>query len=122
MRTWGPNGGEVSRWNFGIGAEVDDASFPADAYAVRGYRGIAWYVIGWEVEPDEDTEWSGIENRTGRVVCVMVGDDRRKAFDPKDVAPLDRRDYCGVCGQIGCAHDGLDRDDEDGDDEDGGDA
>src|SRR5689334_6422415 len=62
--------------------ETDDETFSADAYTVDHYDGIAWRVYGWETAPDEDTEWSGIEERTGRVVCVMVGDDRRFSFDP----------------------------------------
>jgi len=89
--------------------ETDDKAFPANAYRVERYDGIAWYVRGWETEPDEDTEWSGFENRTGRVVCTMIGDDRHFAFDPSEVTPLERAEYCGVCGQIGCSHDGLDR-------------
>lgn len=89
--------------------ESDDKAFPADAYTVRGYSGIAWYVYGWETEPDCDTEWSGYEMRTGRIVAVMVGDDRRFTFDLDEIAPLPRTAYCGVCGQIGCSHDGLDR-------------
>lgn len=84
--------------------ETDEQAFPADAYTVRQYPGVAWHVYGWETVPDEDTEWSGIENRTGRVVAVMVGDDRRFSLDPSDVEPLDREQYCGSCGQIGCAH------------------
>lgn len=99
---------------FRIEFESDDTAFPADAYAVRGYEGIACYVMGWEVEPDEDTEWSGYMARTGRVVCIMVGDDGRFAVDQDDVRPLARREYCGECGQVGCGHDGLDRDEEDG--------
>jgi hypothetical protein len=90
--------------------EKDDEAFPADAYRVRGSAAVAWYVLGWETEPDEDAEWSGYEVRTGRVVCVMVGDDWRFSIDPDDLTPLPREDYCGSCGQIGCAHDGLDRD------------
>lgn len=89
--------------------EQDDEAFPADAYTARGYNGVAWYALGWETEPDEDTEWSGFEQRTGRVVAVMVGDDRRFTFDPDDLKPLAREDYCGVCGQVGCSHDGLSR-------------
>jgi hypothetical protein len=89
--------------------ETDDAAFPADAYRVDRWDGIAWYVYGWETEPDEDTEWSGYERRTGRVVAVMVGDDRRFSFDPSEVHPLEREAYCAICGQIGCGHDGLDR-------------
>jgi hypothetical protein len=82
--------------------EVDDKAFPADAYSVSRYDGVAWHVYGWETEPTEDTEWSGYEERTGKVVCVMVGDDRRFTFDPDDLTPLDEDDYCRGCGQIGC--------------------
>ena len=89
--------------------ETDDQTFSADAYTVSGYRGIAWYVMGWETAPDEDTEWSGVEERTGQVVAVMVGDDRRFTFSPEDVTPVAREAYCGGCGQIGCGHDGLER-------------
>src|SRR5262245_46079062 len=89
--------------------EIDETSFPADAYRVRGDNGVAWRVLGWETQPDEDTEWSGYETRTGRVVCVMVGDDRRFTFDPEDIEPLDDLAYCASCGQIGCAHDGRER-------------
>ena len=89
---------------------VEDApEFSADAYTVSGYRGIAWHVLGWETEPDQDTEWTGIEERTGRVVAIMVGDDRRFTFGPEELAPIDREAYCGSCGQVGCGHDGLDR-------------
>lgn len=89
--------------------ESDDESFPAEAYRVRQYPGVGFYVLGWETEPDEDTEWSGMENRTGNVLAVMIGDDRRHSFEPDDIEPLPREDYCGQCGQIGCTHDGLDR-------------
>jgi hypothetical protein len=89
--------------------ETDDKAFPADAYTVQGYRGIAFAVLGWETEPDEDTEWSGIETRTGQVLAVMIGDDHRHRVDPDDVTPIDREDYCGECGQVGCCHDGRDR-------------
>jgi hypothetical protein len=90
--------------------ETDDATFDAEAYTADGWgKGIAWRVYGWETAPDEDTHWSGTENRTGRVVAVMIGDDRRFTFEPDDLTPLNRADYCGECGQVGCCHDGLDR-------------
>src|SRR4051812_18660462 len=105
--------------------EVDDKAFPAEAYMVQGYRGVAWRVYGWEIEhvipepwQDEETgEWYDYydepeERRTGRVVCVMVGDDRRFTFDPEEVTPLGDLDYCASCGQIGCEHDGRDREEE----------
>lgn len=108
MRTWGQEY-EVSHRQ-GIGAEPDDKTFAAPAYTVDGWgQGIAFYVIGWHVEPDEDTEWSGHEPRTGRVVVIMVGDDKRYVVDLDEVHPLEREAYCGVCGQIGCTHDGVDR-------------
>ena len=93
--------------------ESDDKSFPADAYTVSGWgAGIAFSVLGWETEPDEETEWTGMENRTGRVLAVMIGDDFRHRVDPDDLTPLGRTEYCGECGQIGCFHDGLDRAEE----------
>jgi hypothetical protein len=93
--------------------ERDDKTFSADAYTADGWaQGIAWHVLGWETEPDSDTEWSGEEPRTGRVVAVMVGDDRRFTFETDDLHALEREDYCGSCGQIGCGHDGLDRSEE----------
>jgi hypothetical protein len=109
--------------------EEDTEAFPADAYKAAGWgAGIAWRVLGWETESvveeeyvEEDEEgnevWFGggdpEDVRTGKVTARMVGDDRNFSFDPEDLTPLDRADYCGVCGQVGCGHDGYDRDEED---------
>ena len=79
------------------------------AYQISGYRGIAWSVLGWELEPDEDTEWSGCYNRTGNIVAVMIGDDRHFTFEPGEAERIDDLAYCAECGQIGCRHDGRDR-------------
>ena len=85
--------------------EYEDApEYSAPAYAVDGWRGIAWYVRGWEVTPDEDTEWSGVLNRTGQLILTMVGDDRHFAVDPASVRKLRRNQYCGNCGQRWCGH------------------
>ena len=73
------------------------------AVQIAGHEGIAFNLIGPQTEPDEDTEWSGIENPTGMLLAVMVGDDRVWVVDPDDVTFLDDEDYCGGCGQIGCA-------------------
>ena len=89
--------------------EVDDKEFNAAAYKVAGYRGIAWQVLGWEVVETEETEWTGIKERTGNVVAVMVGDDRYFAFADDQIEPITRESYCGECGQIGCTHDGMER-------------
>ena len=75
--------------------ESDDKAFPANAYRVHGYAAIAFTVYGWELEPDEET-------RTGNVVAVMVGDDRRHSIDPDDLIALNGAEYCADCGQIGC--------------------
>lgn len=70
------------------------------------YAGIAWSILGWETETDEDTEWSGMVSRTGSVVAVMVGDDQAFVLDFADFTRLDEGDYCHCCGQIGCTADG----------------
>lgn len=89
--------------------ETPDPDPWPEAVRIEGHRGVAWTVHGWHTEPDRDTEWTGIEQRTGQLVCVMVGDDAQWLFEPNDVNPLAREDYCGECGQIGCRHDGLAR-------------
>ena len=88
----------------------DAPEYAADAYTVASWgAGIAWSVYGWETEPDEDTEWSGYEVRTGKLVVCMVGDDRLFAVDPEDVAALADDAFCRECGQVGCCHDGRAR-------------
>jgi len=83
--------------------------YPNGAYRVHGASGVACRVLGWEVQPDEDTVWTGIEERTGRLVVVMVGDDHRWSVGPDDVSPIDDLEYCAECGQLGCTADGRER-------------
>lgn len=73
------------------------------AYAVEGSPGIAWRVYALETAPDEDTEWTGIEEPTGRVLAHMIGDDRPHSFDPDELTAIADEDFCGCCGQVGCA-------------------
>ena len=73
-----------------------------DRVMVSGYSGVAFYVHRWQTIPDEDTEWSGIENETGMIEVVMVGDDRVFVVDPDDLTAISEDDYCPECGQIGC--------------------
>ena len=100
--------------------EADDEHFSAPAYKVKGYSGIAWYVLGWETQlgprewyDEEAEEWVEDEDpedvRTGMVVAMMVGDDRHFVFDEDEIEAISRESYCGGCGQIGCGCDGLDR-------------
>ena len=82
--------------------EIDDKTFDKGGFKVKGYSGIAWHVLGWELQETEETEWTGTKERTGNVVAVMIGDDRYFTFDPEDIIPLDDGTYCFECGQIGC--------------------
>jgi hypothetical protein len=87
------------------GPKYEEAEGFDGAYRVAGWRGIAWHVLGNEVQPDEDTEWTGIMQPTGALVLCMVGDDRLFTFDPWEVEAIADEDYCGGCGQIGCKAD-----------------
>lgn len=80
-----------------IKADKEEARFK-----VSNYGGIAFYFYAEETEPDEDTEWTGIENPTGNVLMVMVGDDYKHVVDPEDVEVIPEDSYCPECGQIGC--------------------
>jgi hypothetical protein len=84
--------------------EEDDVAFSEDYYRIAGWGAIAFRVLGWETKPDEDTDWSGYEVRTGRVLAVMVGDDYRHSVDPDGLTPLASDEFCHSCGQIGCGH------------------
>jgi hypothetical protein len=88
--------------------------FPFDFDAIyRQVAGsaVAWRAVDYETQPDEDTEWSGYEEATGRILAHMVGDDRMESFDPDDLYQIDDGEYCIECGQIGCTADGRDRED-----------
>lgn len=91
----------------GLGGEPLD--FDA-RYTVDGWDGIAFYLRGYVEEPDADTEWTGLlVTDRERVRAVMVGDDREHIVDVSDLTKLGEDDYCHVCGQIGCEHDGRER-------------
>lgn len=56
---------------------------------VKGYRGVAFYVR---------------KAREGRTQVVMVGDDRVWDVPVTDCTALGRKNFCGVCGQVGCGY------------------
>jgi len=91
---------------FGKSVKLPCAPFAFDfdsAYTASGWsEGIAWRAYEYETEPDEDTEWTGYEVATGRVMAHMVGDDRGFPFDPDDLTMIHDDDYCPGCGQVGC--------------------
>lgn len=108
-------------------------------YKVEGWDGIAFRVAGfpkrWEPytalvecqdadcacheDPDrlheEDTgegEEVDQDETCGRVIVVMIGDDKRHEVDVEDLTKLKGSEYCHSCGQMGCGHDLRDEDDE----------
>lgn len=80
-----------------------DEKFRDKNYQI-GKCDVAWYVLGWEIESDEDTEWTGIKTRTGNIVAVMVGDDRHFSYEPDMLKEIPDEEFCSGCGQIGCGH------------------
>jgi hypothetical protein len=46
------------------------------------------------------------EDHHGCHIAIMVGDDHEWHLDVADITLLDRDEFCGECGQIGCGHDG----------------
>lgn len=86
----------------------DEQTLNLDAhYRVDGYPGVAWYLLGYVVERDADYDWTGIETENLDLLrAVMVGDDRVFEIDRCDLIAIDEDAYCGVCGQLGCSHDG----------------
>ena len=96
--------------------EIRKAQEDGFRFTVGTYPGIAFYFKEAQTEnvtdmwEDIDGEWypeDNTERETGMVYMIMVGDDHKHVIDPDDIeiAP----DYCRVCGQIGCTHDGLER-------------
>lgn len=87
-------------------------------YQVKGYRGIAFFLLGYEAEnraimcygTDDDGNEIEIESgdyeleATERIVAVMVGDDYRHVIDADDLIALPEDGYCRECGQVGCCH------------------
>lgn len=78
-------------------------------YTVSGWDGIAFYVYGFPKVWDQDEQtWESQGEECGRVLVVMVGDDRKHEVDVEDLTLLPETDYCAGCGQVGCGHDGRD--------------
>ena len=64
-----------------------------DHVTVERYPGIACWYIGVADNGYNDD-----------VIVCMVGDDTNHRVHRDTVTALDRDDFCGECGQIGCAH------------------
>ena len=59
---------------------------------VNGFRGIACYVVA--------------DDGDNKAVVVMVGDDKKHTVDREDCTVIDEDEFCSVCGQMGCTHNG----------------
>lgn len=86
-------------------------------YQVKGYKGIAFYLMGWLAENKPlmcyalNDEGDEVEIESGDfeleadynfVVAVMVGDDRKHKVSIDDLEILPEDKFCRSCGQVGC--------------------
>lgn len=80
-------------------------------YTVDGCRGVAWWIAPLMIADtfDDGEETGETYPSDTQVIAVMVGDDRRHTVDIDDLTAIAEDDYCHVCGQIGCGHDGRDK-------------
>jgi hypothetical protein len=82
-------------------------------YKVAGWPQVACRLVGEMVEVADDGDGGEVYDPSGLFGVVMVGDDFVHLVEPDRLVPVEREEYCGECGQLGCAHDGLDRGDDD---------
>lgn len=91
-------------------------------YSVKGWAGIAFFIwgfpkrwepyVGFELDEDgeevevelDEGEWVEQDETCGRVLVVMVGDDKKHEVDVEDLTQIEEEDFCPSCGQIGCGH------------------
>ena len=100
---------------------MENLDFDA-VYSCKGFRGVAVTIYGYpkvwvpytffatddegnEYEDTDPTEGDWEDDiESGRVVVVMVGDDRKHTVDVSDLTKINEDDYCDGCGQIRCGH------------------
>jgi hypothetical protein len=80
--------------NCNVPGLIPDGKTQADCLVCNGEGGFD--------APSGDGEWFSQDESCGRVIVVMVGDDRKHEVDIDDLAPLKSDEYCQDCGQIGC--------------------
>jgi hypothetical protein len=78
-------------------------------YTVAGYRGIAFYLLGYADRTDLDGVEIETEPDHNFVIAVMVGDDRKHVVGTDELTLISEDDYCHECGQIGCHGDSIAR-------------
>jgi hypothetical protein len=101
------HGGEIPRAQIvSTSTRVIDTEDTDTRYERDGWEGVAWWIDGpcVDVTYDPETGEEDENERAGWVRAVMVGDDTRYEVEVSDLRPIADDDYCGSCGQIGCAH------------------
>jgi hypothetical protein len=93
--------GDIACFRFSNNYYIDEPRLDG-AYRIKGEVAVAWRVLGYKAEANEDTEWSGYLVNTGELFAYMVGDDRAFPVDECDLTLLADGEFCGGCGQIGC--------------------
>jgi len=80
------------------------------------FAGVALWFVGYKYhqECDLDDVWQDEEDRWMHgykswidfetAVVRMVGDDRDHEVSSAELKALDEDEFCGGCGQVGCAH------------------
>jgi len=99
-------------------------TYNMDSFIGKTYsdgRGIALAIVGRETEEetefviscddencDHAEDWCYEEQTSiifsGRLIAIMVGDDKRFLVDFQDLTEIDEEEFCYGCGQIGCGH------------------
>lgn len=83
------------------GDHVRSTRFPGVALWFVGHpQRLVYDPMGydpWDGEPEREPD-------TTMALVRMVGDDRDHEVGLDTLTPLPEDDFCGGCGQIGCAH------------------
>lgn len=72
------------------------------------YPGVAMCVLGpsviecYSYDPVDQEYYEDYVPQPGFWDCVMVGDDDVIQIEECYIKPLDRDEFCGSCGQVGC--------------------
>lgn len=95
--------------------------FAGQYFSCNAYQGVSFRVVGREITFDsefvticdeencdhvEDYCYEEIisEIFTGKLIIVMVGDDKEYVVDSEDLEQINEEDFCHGCGQVGCGH------------------
>ena len=90
-------------------ARYSHPRFKGIALRISGYPKVWVPYTSLEIDDDgneyeEDSgEWK-LDETSGSIYVVMVGDDYKNLVDVSDLTVISEDDFCDGCGQIGCGH------------------